>query len=158
MHQKSSFQTLFMKYSERFVLSWFLFGTVFREIVSTFCVTERNSELCSLPRNGSERNSQSLLLNPCNPSYRKVFSDHLVGGSRVCSFKPLKWRWILSHFKGILVPRNGIPSCFLFRGRVRNGIPRFSVPRNNRNSVGNNHLFRLFRLPRNYFFVGNSQP
>ncbi len=57
-----------------------------------------------------------------------------------------------------LFPRNGIPSCFLFRGRVRNGIPRFFVPRNSRNSVGNSHLFRLFRLPRNYFFVGNSQP
>ncbi len=56
------------------------------------------------------------------------------------------------------VPRNGIPSCYLFRGRVRNGTPRFSVPRKTRNSVGNNHLFRLFRLPRNYFFVGNSQP
>jgi hypothetical protein len=55
-------------------------------------------------------------------------------------------------------PRNGIPSCFLFRGRVRNGIPRISVPRNSRNSVGNKHLFRRFRLPRNYFFVGNSQP
>jgi hypothetical protein len=50
------------------------------------------------------------------------------------------------------VQRNGIPSSFLFRGRVRNGIPRFSVPRNSRNSVGNNHLFRLFRLPRNCFF------
>jgi hypothetical protein len=61
-------------------------------------------------------------------------------------------------FASIFVPRNGIPSYFLFRGRVRNGIPRFSVPRNSRNSVGNNHLFRLFRLPRNYFFVGNSQP
>ncbi len=55
-------------------------------------------------------------------------------------------------FDSFFVPRNGIPSCFLFRGRVRNGIPRFSFPRNNRNSVGNNHLFRLFRLPRNYFF------
>jgi hypothetical protein len=109
--------------------------------------------------------------------------------------------------------RNGIPSCFLFRGMVRNGIPRVcfyfwskernsklfslprkglernfesmllflfhgtefrvvtssaegfgtefrevSVPRNTRNSVGNPPLFRLFRLPRNYFFVGNSQP
>jgi hypothetical protein len=31
--------------------------------------------------------------------------------------------------------RNGIPSCFLFRGRVRNGMPRFSVPRNSWNSV-----------------------
>ncbi len=57
-----------------------------------------------------------------------------------------------------IFPRNGIPSCFLFLGRVRNGIPRFSVPGNSRNSIGNNHLFRLFRLPRNYFFVGNSQP
>ncbi len=53
---------------------------------------------------------------------------------------------------------NGIPSCFLFRGRVRNGIPRCCVPRNNRNSVGNNHSFRLFRLPRNNFLVGNCQP
>jgi hypothetical protein len=42
--------------------------------------------------------------------------------------------------------------------RVRNGIPRVSVPRNSRNSAGNNHLFRLFRFPRNNFFVGNSQP
>jgi hypothetical protein len=33
-----------------------------------------------------------------------------------------------------------------------------SVPRNSRNSVGNDPLFRLFRLPGNYFFVGNSQP
>jgi hypothetical protein len=57
----------------------------------------------------------------------------------------------LWEFDSIFVLRNGIPSYFLFRGRVRNGIQRFSVPRNNRNSVGNNHLFRLFRLPRNYF-------
>jgi hypothetical protein len=54
--------------------------------------------------------------------------------------------------------QDGIPRCFLFRGRVRNGIPRISVPRNSRNSVGNNHLFRQFRLPRKYFLVGNSQP
>ncbi len=36
-------------------------------------------------------------------------------------------------FASIFVQRNGIPSCFLFRGRVRNGIPRFSVPRNSQN-------------------------
>ncbi len=64
----------------------------------------------------------------------------------------------LWEFASIFVPRKGIPSGFLCRGRVRNGIPRFSVPRSNRNSVGNNHLFRLFRLSQNYFFVGNSQP
>jgi hypothetical protein len=85
-----------------------------------FCSTERNSELCSLPQNGSEQNYGS--------------------------------------FVSIFVPRNGIPRYFLFRGRVRNGIPWFFVPWNNQNSVGNNHLFRLFRLPGKYFFVGNSQP
>ncbi len=106
-------------------------------------------------------------------------------------------------FASIFVTRNGIPSCFLFRWRVRKEIPRvcfyfcskkrnselslplkcsegnseslllvlfngtefwvifssaeglgtefrgFSVPWNSRNSVGNDHLFRLFRLPRN---------
>ncbi len=61
-------------------------------------------------------------------------------------------------FASMFYPRNGIPSCFLFRGRVRNGIPRVSIPWNSRNSVGNNCFFRLFRLPRNNFFVGNSQP
>ncbi len=118
-----------------------------RTLTLKFWAAEFSVEKVSLPRNGSERNSDSLLL--------------------------------------YFFPRNGIPSCFLFRwrirkaiprvrfyfrsterhselfsfcGRVRNGIPRFPVPRNNRNSVGNNHLFRLFRLPRNYFFVGNSQP
>ncbi len=35
-----------------------------------------------------------------------------------------------------LFPWNGIPSCFLFRGRVRNGIQRFFVPGNSQNSVG----------------------
>jgi hypothetical protein len=33
----------------------------------------------------------------------------------------------------------------------------FSVLGNNQNSVGNYHLFGLFRLLRNYFFVRNSQ-
>jgi hypothetical protein len=61
-------------------------------------------------------------------------------------------------YASIFVPQNGILSCFLFRGRVRNGIPEVFVPRNSRNSVGNKHLFRLFSLPRNYFFVGNFQP
>jgi hypothetical protein len=34
----------------------------------------------------------------------------------------------------------------------------FSVLRNSRNSAGTSKLFRLFRLPRNNFFVGNCQP
>jgi hypothetical protein len=158
--EKSSFLTLLLKYSA---------VTFFSELVSLprngserhserilkfFCCSERNSELCSLPRNGSERNGNGTERNSENlhifwfhgPEFRVVFSSAEGFGTDL-------WE-----FASIFVPRNGIPSCFLFRGRVRNGIPRFSVPRNNRNSVGNNRLFRLFRLPRNYFFVGNSQP
>jgi hypothetical protein len=95
-------------------------------------------------------------------------------------------REVFRKFTIIHGPRNGIPSCFLFRGMVRNEIPRvllqfcstvrnsehfslprngfgtefrdFCIPRNSRNSVGINQLFRLFRLPRNNFFVGNCQP
>jgi hypothetical protein len=86
-------------------------------------------------------------------------------------------------FASIFVPRNGIPSCFLFCRRVRNGnsdsillflfhgtefrvvfssaegfgteFREVSVPRNSRNSVGNNHLFRLFRLPSNLSEIPN---
>jgi hypothetical protein len=117
------------------------------ESIYIFCCTERNTELCSLPRNGSKRNSENLHLFWFHGTeFRVVFFSGEGFGTEL-------WE-----FTSIFVPRNGIPSCFLFCGRVRNGIPRFSVPRNNRNSVGNNHLFRLFRLPRNKFFAGNSQP
>ncbi len=134
-----------------FVLSSFLFRGMVQNGIPTVCFyifsTERNSELFSLPLKDSEGNSESMLQ--------------------------------------FLYPRKGIPSCFLFRWSVWKGIPRvrfyfcsternselFSLPRkgsernsevfcssNSRNSIGNNHLFRLFRLLRNYFFVGNSQP
>ncbi len=124
---------------------------MFRNGIPRICIyfdsTERNFQLSSLPGNGSERNSESLHLFWFHGTeFRVVFSSVKWFGTESCEFA------------SIFVPRNGIPSYFLFRGRARNGIPRFSVPRNNRNSVGNDHLFRLFRLPRNYFFVGNSQP
>jgi hypothetical protein len=132
------------------------------------------SELVSLPRNGSERHSEiyfyfllhgkefRVVLSLRNGSERNSENLHLFwfhGTEFRVVFSSAEWFGTeLWEFASIFVPRNGIPSYFLFRGRVRNGIPRFSVPRNNRNSAGNNPLFRLFRLPRNYFFVGNSQP
>jgi hypothetical protein len=150
--QNSSFLTLLLKYS----------------------ATAFYSELVSLPRNGSERHSESIFLFfvarkgiPSCVLFRGMVWN---GIPRICIYLGprngitscvLFRRRVWNRIMGVcfyFVPRNGIPSCFLFRGRVRNEIPRFSVPRNNRNSVGNNHLFRLFRLPRNYFFVGNSQP
>ena len=126
----------------------------------------------SLPRNGSERNSESLLFFvPRNRGFeegarwlrvgvpRSAFSDStLQRNFRVVFSSAEGFGRELREFASISVPRNGIPRCFLFFERVRNGIPRISVPRNSRNSDGNNHLFRQFRLPRNYFFVGNSQP
>jgi hypothetical protein len=112
-----------------------------------FCSTERNFGFFSLPLKSSEGNSESLILIWLHGTeFRVVFSS---AEGFVREFR---------EFASIFVQQNGIPSCFLFRGRVRNGIPRFSVPRNSRNSVGNNHLFRLFSLPQNYFLVGNSQP
>jgi hypothetical protein len=46
------------------------------------------------------------------------------------------------------LPRNGFGTEFR----------DFCVPGKRRNSVRINQLFRLFRLPRNNFFVGNCQP
>jgi hypothetical protein len=135
----------------RFVPSCFLFRGMVRNgiprVCFYFCSTERNSELFPLLLKGLEGNSESLLLFQFHGTeFRVVFSSAEGFGRE------------FREFASIFGLRDGIPSCFLVRGRVRNGIPRISVPRNSRNSVGNNHLFRQFRLPRNYFFVGNSQP
>ena len=41
--------------------------------------------------------------------------------------------------------------------RFRTEFREFFVPRKSRNSAGTNQLFRLFRLPRNNFFVGKKK-
>jgi hypothetical protein len=61
-------------------------------------------------------------------------------------------------FVSIFVPRCGIPSIFLFRGMVRNGILRVFGSAEQPELRRNKPLFHLFRLLRNYFFAGNSQP
>ncbi len=146
-----------------------------RTLLLKFWAAEFCVEQVSLPRNCSERNSNSLLLYFFHGTeFRVVFSSAEGFGREFWEYSSIfvstegnseLFSLLLKCSEGnseslllFFFNRNGIPSCFLFRGRVQNGIPRFSVPRNNRNSVGNNHLFRLFRLPRNYFFVGNSQP
>ncbi len=65
----------------------------------------------------------------------------------------------------IFVPRNGILSCFHFCEMVQWNSEHFfhlqkGLERNTESFLfrGTNHLFRLFRLLRNYFFVVNSQP
>jgi len=55
-------------------------------------------------------------------------------------FSSVEWfRTEFREYFSIFVPRNGIPRLFF--------LPRKG---SERNSVGNKHLFRLFRLPRNY--------
>ena len=64
-------------------------------------------------------------------------------------------------------PRILLQFCSMVRNSEHFSLPRngfgtefrdFCVPWNRRNSVGINQFFRLFRLPRNNFFVGNCQP
>ncbi len=132
-----------------FVLSRFSsaewFGTEFRQFASIF-FPRNGIPSCFLFRWRIRKGILRVFFYFCirGKEFRVVFSSAEVFGRE------------FREFASIFVQRNEIPSCFLFRGRVQNGIQWFSVPRNSRNSVGNNHLFRLFRLPRNYFFVGNS--
>ncbi len=126
-------------------MEWF--GTEFRHFASIFFPRNRIPS-CFLFHSRVRKGILRVFFYFCihRKEFRVVFSSAEV------------FRKEFREFASIFVQQNGIPNCFLFRGRVRNGIPRFSVPRNSLNSVRNNHLFRLFRLPRNYFFVGNSQP
>jgi hypothetical protein len=64
-------------------------------------------------RNGAEGHSESLLLFLFHGTEFRVVYSSAEG-----------FETEFRVFASILVPRNGIPSCFLFRGRVRNGIPR----------------------------------
>jgi hypothetical protein len=47
-----------------------VFGREFREISSIFCSTEQNSEFFSLPRKGSERNSE-IFCSAEQPEFRR---------------------------------------------------------------------------------------
>ncbi len=108
----------------RFVLSWFLstewFGTAFREFLSIFCCTESNSELCSLPRNGSERNSIYLGSTERNSklcSLPQKGSEQNYGSLLLFLFHGTEFRVIFSSAEGFGTEFRD----FLFRGTT--GIP-----------------------------------
>ncbi len=111
-----------------------------------FCSTERNSELLSLPRNGSEQNSKCLLL-------------YLFHGTEFqIVFSSAEWfRTEFREFASILFHGTEFRAFFFSAERFGTEFWEFSAPRNSQNSAGTNQLIRLFRLPRNYFFVGNCQ-
>ncbi len=87
---------------------------------------------CFLPWNALEQNSKSLLL---FLFHRTEF--HVV-------FSSVEWfRTKFWECASIFFLRYVIPSIFLFHGMVWKRIPRVFCSAN--------HLFHLFRLPRNYF-------
>jgi hypothetical protein len=79
-----------------------------------FCSTEWNTELFSLPLNGSERNSKCLHL-------------FFVPRNGIPSYFLFCGRWFragFQEFASIYVPRYEILRIFLLCRMVRNGIPR----------------------------------
>ncbi len=120
--------------------------TEFREFASIFVLRNRISS-CSLPLKSSEGNSKSLLLFWFHRTKSELFSLP-PKGSEENSESLLLFLFNGTEFRVVFSSAEG------FRTEFR----ELSVPRNSRNSVGNNYMFRRFRLPRNYFLVGNSRP
>ncbi len=125
-------------------LSSFLFNGMVRNgiprVCFYFCSTARNSELFSLSLKSSEGNSASLLLFWFHGTeFRVVFSSAEGLGREFWDFDSILFNG--TEFRVVFSSTEGFGKEFR----------ELSVPRNSRNSVGNNHLFRLFRLPRNYF-------
>ncbi len=154
IYQKSSFLTLILKF---LAAALFFLSTLPQngseqnsESLLLFYSTEWKSELFSLPLKGSEGNFESLLLFMFHRRNSELFSllwNSLEGNSESSLL-----------FANFFIPWNGILSFFLFVEGFGTKFRDFSVPRNSRNSVEKKHLFRLFHLPRTYIFVGNSQP
>jgi hypothetical protein len=61
-------------------------------------------------------------------------------------------------FSRLKIVGKGIPRVFLSQEMVRNGIPRFFLPRNRRNSDGTAACSVLFHFPRNTFLSENGNP
>ncbi len=116
------------------------FGTEFREFFKLyFCFTERNSELFSLPRNGSvDRNKiLSACFYFCSTEWKKLFS-------LPCNSS----EWNSESLLPFLFHGTEYRAFFSSAERFGTEFREFSVPRN---SARTHQLFRLFRLPRNHF-------
>jgi hypothetical protein len=69
--------------------------------------------------------------------------------------------WFRTEFRALLLilfQCTEFRSFFSIAERFGTEFQEFSVPWNSRNSTRTIQLFRLFRLPRNKFYVGNCQP
>ncbi len=136
----------------RFVLSWFLFHENGSERHSEslflfFGIPERNSELCSLPENGSERNSRICIYfgsterNSELCFLPKKSSEQNYGSLLLSLFHGTEFRVIFSSAEGFGTEFRD----FLFHGTT--GIP---------SEITNCSVYSFFRGI--ICFVGNSQP
>jgi hypothetical protein len=108
-----------------------------------FCSTERSSKLFSLPRNGSKRNFYF-----CSTVWNSEHISLPRNGKEQNSERLLLFLFHGLEFCAFL------SSADWFRTEFRD----FSGWPNNRNSLGTNHLFRLFRLPQKYFLSKITNP
>jgi hypothetical protein len=118
------------------VLSETCFRTVFREFAPIF-----------FPRNGIP--SIFLLCGTVRNGIPRVFcsADWFTGSD-----------WNSESLLLFLFHGTEFREFFSSAERFGTEFREFSVPRNSWHSAGTNQLFRLFRLLRNNFFVGNCQP
>ncbi len=114
--------------------SWMVLEQVSKSFFLALNGSERNSGCFSLLRNGSERNS-----------------GHFLSSS--------EWFWTkLQSSKCFSILQNGSERNFELFGMARNEILSVDILRNRLNSDGMNQTFRLFRVPRNIFFLRKWQP
>jgi hypothetical protein len=106
----------------------------------------RNSELCPLP--GIVRNGIPRLF---------FYFWSTEWNSELFSLPQKGSKWNYERLASTLFHGTEFRIVFSSAEGFGTDFQKFSVPRNSWNIAGDNHLFRLFRLPRSYFFVGNSQ-
>jgi hypothetical protein len=122
--------------------SSFLFHGKVQNGIPSVCSTTQPLN-CSTKRSGRKK----LIL-----YHRYYYSTHML----IVFFCSNKYSFI--YLLLILFHSTEFRAFFSLAERFGTEFREFSVPRNSRNSAGINQLFRLFRLPRNNFFVGNCQP
>jgi hypothetical protein len=119
------------------------------------CSSKQSGQHFFCLRHALERNFKSLLSTERNSEHFSPLRNGSNGIPRVfCSAE-----WFRTEFREFAYIFAQNSENFLLCGMVRNSEFReFSVPQNSRNSAKTNQLFRLFRLQRINFFVGNCQP
>jgi hypothetical protein len=113
--------------------------------------SEQNSECVSLLRNFMEHNSEHFYL-PRNGLERNYDSNCFFllhnGSERNSELFLSSTEWFRTEFRVFLSSTEWLGTKFR----------AFSVLQNRRNSDGMSQNFRLFRVPRNFFFLGKWQP